>query len=93
MIITSLHFSYDSLTIYDGDSTSYPIFGTYCGNTIPPNHFSSSNEVLVHLETDSSVTAFGFQLEHQHISMSKFDLYPFFKIVLLSFDFIYINDN
>ena len=71
--IISLHFSYDSLTIYDGDSTSSPILGTYCGNTIPPTHISSGNEVLVHFDTDSSATRTGFQLEHQQLSMLKFD--------------------
>ena len=76
-----MHFSYDSLTLYDGDSTSSPILGTYCGNTIPPNHISSGNEVLLHLDSDGSVTYSGFQLEHQQFSMSKFDLFTFFKIV------------
>ena len=70
-MINSLHFSYDSLTIHDGDSTSSPILGTYCGNTIPPNHFSSGNEVLLHLDSDGSVTYTGFQLEHQQLGMSK----------------------
>ena len=71
MKINSLIFSYDSLTIYDGDSTSSPILGTYCGNTIPPTHISSGNEVLLHLNSDGSVTSTGFQLEHQQLGMSK----------------------
>jgi hypothetical protein len=81
VIINNLHFSYDSLTLYDGDSTSSPILGTYCGNTIPPNLISSGNEVLLHLDSDGSVTYSGFQLEHQQFSMSKFDLCTFFEIV------------
>ena len=72
MIINSLHFSYDSLTIHDGDATSNSILGTYCGNTIPPNHISSGNEVLVHFDTDGSVTYTGFQLEHQQLGMLEF---------------------
>ena len=71
--IISLHFSYDSLTIYDGDSTSNSILGTYCGNTLPTNHISSGNEVLVHFDTDGSVTYTGFQLEHQQLGTLKFD--------------------
>ena len=72
-----MHFSYDSLTIHDGDSTSSPILGTYCGTTIPPTHYSSGNEVLVHFDTDSSATRAGFQLEHQQLSTSKFDCASF----------------
>ena len=71
--INSLHFSYDSLTIYDGDSTSNSILGTYCGNTIPPNRMSSGNEILIHFETDGSATYTGFQLEHQQVGMLEFD--------------------
>ena len=79
--INSLHFSYDSLTIHNGDSTSSPIIGTYCGTTIPPTRISSVNEVLVHFETDNGVTGNGFYLQHQQLSTSNFDLCTFSKFV------------
>ena len=57
-------FSFDSLTIYDGDSSTSPIIGKYCGDSIPPSHISSSNEVLIRFQADSLYTAAGFQLEY-----------------------------
>ena len=58
------NFSYDSLTIYDGDSSASPMLGEYCGTTIPPNHISSSNEMTIQFQTDGSVTKNGFMLEY-----------------------------
>ena len=57
-------FSFDSLTIYDGDSSTSPIIGKYCGDSIPPSHISSSNKVLIRFQADSLYTAAGFQLEY-----------------------------
>ena len=48
----NLFFSYDSLTIYDGGSSTSPMMGKYCGDSIPPSHVSSSNEILIHFEAD-----------------------------------------
>ena len=61
-------FRYDFVTIYDGASTSYPILGPYCGDTIPPDHISSRRSLLVHFHSDSSVTRSGFQLEHHKLN-------------------------
>ena len=64
---SNLNSSYDSLTLYDGDSNSAPIIGEYCGNSIPNNQISSTNSVLIHFESDGGVTEPGFQLEcHQY---------------------------
>ena len=60
-------FSYDSLTIYDGGSSTSPMMGKYCGDSIPPSHVSSSNEVLIRFESDGSVTEAGFQMEYNPI--------------------------
>ena len=57
-------FSYDSLTIYDGGSSTSPMMGKYCGDSIPPSHVSSSNEILVHFQSDGSVTYSGFKMEY-----------------------------
>jgi hypothetical protein len=45
-------FSYDSLTIYDGGSSTSPMIGEYCGDSIPPSHVSSSNEIFIHFNAD-----------------------------------------
>ena len=57
-------FSYDSLTIYDGGSSTSPLVGKYCGDTIPPSHFSSSNEILIHFQTDGGEARAGFKIEY-----------------------------
>ena len=67
-IAPNLNSSYDSLTLYDGDSNSAPIIGEYCGNSIPNNQISSTNSVLIYFESDGDVTESGFQLEYQRSS-------------------------
>ena len=63
-------FSYDSLTIYDGASSTSSMMGKYCGNSIPPSHVSSSNKVLIQFQSDGSTsliwsdTEAGFQMEY-----------------------------
>ena len=68
---TICFFSGDSLTIYDGGSSTstmgYPnMMGRYCGFSIPPSHISSSsNEILIHFKTDDNdVDDFGFKMEY-----------------------------
>ena len=60
----NLFFSYDSLTIYDGDSSTSPVMGNYCGDSIPPSHVSSSNEILIQFQSDGSATYNGFKMEY-----------------------------
>ena len=60
-------FSWDSLTIFDGDSSTSSMMGKYCGDSIPPSHISSSNQVLIHFQSDHSSTRAGFQIEYQPI--------------------------
>ena len=40
------------------------MMGKYCGDSIPPSHISSSNEILIHFETDGSETRNGFKIEY-----------------------------
>ena len=40
------------------------MMGKYCGDSIPPSHVSSSNEVLIHFLSDESETYGGFQMEY-----------------------------
>ena len=68
-------FSWDSLTIYDGaSSTASSWIGTYCGYSIPPSHASSNNEVLIHFYSDDHTTGGfseagfnGFKMEYNTI--------------------------
>ena len=60
------------MTIYDGGSSTSPMMGRYCDVSIPPNHISSSKEILIHFETvmwglpnDPFTT--GFQMEYNPI--------------------------
>ena len=54
----------DSLTIYDGDSSMSPEMGQYCGDSIPPSHVSSSNEVLIQFHSDQYTVGAGFKMEY-----------------------------
>ena len=40
------------MIIYDGASSTSPMMGKYCGDSIPPSHVSSSNEILIHFVAD-----------------------------------------
>ena len=61
---TNIFFSFDFLIIYDGGSTTSPMMGKYCGDSIPPSHISSSKEIMVHFETASWTTGNGFKMEY-----------------------------
>ena len=63
-----LFFSWDSLTIYDGGSSTSSMMGKYCGDSIPPSHVSSSNEILIQFQSDASIaTEAGFKMEYNPI--------------------------
>ena len=40
------------------------MMGMHCGDSIPPRHGSSSNVILIHFQTDGSVTNAGFKMEY-----------------------------
>ena len=63
---SNLNSSYDSLTLYDGDSNSAPMIGEYCGNSIPNNQISSTNSVMIHFVSGGTVNRPGFQLQYQN---------------------------
>ena len=56
--------SSDILTIYDGETTSDPVLGSFSGNTIPDNLVSSGDKVLITFETNGSGAAPGWLLEY-----------------------------
>ena len=68
-----LHFnnsnsSFDSLTLYDGDSKTANVMGKYCGNLIPPNLYSSSNMAFMHFSSNGYRTEKGFKLQYHPYS-------------------------
>ena len=76
-IVKQYNFSYDYVTIYDGNG----MLGKYCGDSIPPGHISSTNQALIHFFTNIAETRTGFKMEYHSTSKSTFfrnvDLYGF----------------
>ena len=58
------NFSYDSLTIFDGDSSGSSMLGKYCGLTLPPNLVSSTNNIFIHFKSGGAYTRNGFHLQY-----------------------------
>ena len=57
-------FRWDSLTIYDGGSSTSPMVGKYCGDLIPLSYVSSSSEISIVFQSDGSETRAGFRIEY-----------------------------
>ncbi|MCK4568672.1 MAG: C10 family peptidase [Bacteroidales bacterium] len=53
----------DYLRIYDGETTSAPMLGEYTGSTLPTQHTSTGNKLLITLNTDGSGNGNGFKAE------------------------------
>lgn len=51
---------YDSLSVYEGNSTSSPLFGKFCGN-VAPGPFVSQGAMMLIFKTDSSFNLMGFR--------------------------------
>ena len=50
--------------MYDGGLSTSPMMGKYCGDSIPPSHVSSSNEILIHFHSDQYSEGAGFKMEY-----------------------------
>ena len=55
------------MTIYDGGSSTSPRLGKYCGSSNPPSQVSSSNEILIHFQSDWYLAYAGFKMEYNPI--------------------------
>ncbi len=51
----------DTVTIYDGSTTSAPVLGTFSGSSIPPALNSTGGSMLVTFKTNGSNTALGWR--------------------------------
>lgn len=52
----------DILTIYDGETTSAPVIGTFSGSSLPSSISSSGSKVLITFISNESITSKGFYL-------------------------------
>lgn len=69
--------NYDSLEVFDGYTTDYAkSIGKYCGNSIPTNLTSSTNELLLHFVSDSSVAQSGFKGRYTAVCPNACDSSP-----------------
>ena len=57
----SLEDNYDSLWIYDGNSTNAPLIGGYSGTNSPGNIISSGNALTIKFHSDGATTESGFK--------------------------------
>lgn len=64
--------SYDIVTIYNGPDDSYPVLGTYSGNTIPPSISTTSGigAMLVKFTSDVSLTNAGWEASYTSIGVT-----------------------
>ncbi|KAK3591496.1 hypothetical protein CHS0354_031603 [Potamilus streckersoni] len=52
---------WDHLSVYNGDSDSSPLVGTFCGTDLPSSVVSSTNSIFVKFVSDSFTSNSGFQ--------------------------------
>ena len=64
--------TYDNVTIYDGEETSDSEIGSYCGDTLPPDFQTTSQTLIVHFRSDSSVTFNGFKFNWITVMPSEY---------------------
>jgi len=57
--------NHDTVSVYDGNSTSSHLIGTYSGTTTPARIVSSDSSLLIVFHTDSSVVQGGFTLTYR----------------------------
>ena len=64
--------SFDTVTVYDGATTSDPILGTFSGNSIPPSLISSSGSMLVAFKSNGFLEATGWEASYNSTSSQCF---------------------
>jgi len=56
--------SYDFVKIYDGETTSAPLLGTYSGSNLPPQLIATSGKMLIHFTSDNSQVFAGWSANY-----------------------------
>ena len=59
-----LEASFDCLRIYDGNSDQSSMLGKFCGNSLPSSVVSSTNEIFLKFQTDSSINKKGYMIRY-----------------------------
>jgi hypothetical protein len=94
--------SSDVLKIYNGPNSSYPLLGTFNGNTLPASIASTNSKVMIEFSSNGSSTASGFSLSyHQNSPASidetsndfEFNVYPSPADDVLNIDFQSVNSK
>ena len=62
----------DYVSVYDGGFVKFPLLGRYCGFILPPNHFSSGNQLLIRYHAKSSLDEKGFTVAYNMMSLDEF---------------------
>jgi Zn-dependent metalloprotease len=64
--------TYDIVTVYNGPDDSYPVLGTYSGNTLPPSISTTSGigAMLVKFSSDVSLTNAGWEASYTSIGVT-----------------------
>ncbi|GMR48509.1 hypothetical protein PMAYCL1PPCAC_18704 [Pristionchus mayeri] len=62
-----LQCKYDAISIQDGPEASRSSLGIFCGSLIPPSILSSSNQLILHFYSDTSVSRRGFLAEYESV--------------------------
>lgn len=54
-----------NLQIFEGPNENSPSVARYCGNRIPPEYSSQTNELMLLFRTDWSFNAEGFRVKYE----------------------------
>nr|XP_046226989.1 cubilin [Scatophagus argus] len=52
---------YDYVAVYDGQDSLAPLLGKFCGEVLPPNLRSSTNQLFIIFRTDATVNGIGWR--------------------------------
>jgi hypothetical protein len=55
----------DVITVYDGNSTSSPVLGTFSGSTLPNDITSTGPQMLIRFQTNGSTVANGWKVSYR----------------------------
>ena len=57
-------FRYDFVKVYDGDSNTASVLGSFTGNNLPSGITSTGHSILIHLLSDHSMVKNGFRIQY-----------------------------
>lgn len=63
--------NYDFVKIYNGETTSSPLLGSYSGTTVPAALTATSGKMLIHFTSDNTTVKPGFSATYQKLSKDE----------------------